>query len=205
MKRAIKYNITIVLGAMICFLIHALAVHATDFQADVIQKIQGKDMKGKFFVKDKKYRLDLNMMGKRMSTITRMDKKVIWIVQHDNRMIIEMPAKTRSPQTFQFDEELKKIATKKKIGSEKMNGFDCDKYEIVYHDQKMGKATMWFSTKLNFPIKIVYHGPQGEMSTEYKNIKIGNVKDSLFEPPQGFQKMVMPAMGKSMGNMMPPQ
>ena len=44
------------------------------------------------------------------------------------------------------------------------------------------------------------------MSTEYKNIQHGNVKDDLFEVPQGFQKMSMPAMGSGMGGgMMPKQ
>ncbi|MBW1694323.1 MAG: DUF4412 domain-containing protein [Deltaproteobacteria bacterium] len=69
----------------------------------------------------------------------------------------------------------------------------------------MGKMTQWISRKLNFPIKIIYHSPQGVMSTEYNNIQSSNVKESLFEVPQGFQKMSMPAMGSGMGGMMPKQ
>jgi hypothetical protein len=41
------------------------------------------------------------------------------------------------------------------------------------------------------------------MNIEYKNIKMGGVKDSLFEAPPGFQKMPMPGMGAGMGGMMP--
>lgn len=205
MKKSVKRYTTVVLVAIICLPVFAGAAQAGDFQADVVQKTQGMEMKGKFYVKDNKTRMDMNMMGQKTSTITRMDKKVVWVVQHNEGMYIEMPVKAGSPQTLQFDEELKKIAVKKKIGSEEVNGFKCDKYEIVYHDKQMGKMITWISKKLNFPIKTVHHGPQGDMYTEYKNIKVGKVKDSLFETPQGFQKMSMPVMGQGMGGPMPGQ
>jgi hypothetical protein len=132
-----------------------------------------------------------------------MDKNVTWNVQHDAGMYFEMPIPPESAHTLQPEEELKKIAVRKKIGSETINGYACDKYEIIYHDKNVGKMTQWFAKKLNFPIKIIYQGPQGVMSTEYYNIQSGRVKESLFEVPQGFQKMSMPAMGSGMGGMMP--
>jgi hypothetical protein len=58
----------------------------------------------------------------------------------------------------------------------------------------MGTMTQWHSKKLNYPIKVVYHGPQGDMVTEYKNIKEGRVRDSLFKPPKGYKKMGMPGL-----------
>ena len=205
MKTGIKRNTTIVFVAMICLLAFSLVAPAAEFQADFIQKQQGMEIKGKFFVKGKKTRMDFDMMGQKSSVITRLDKKVIWNVQHGAGMYMEMPIIDSRPEAYISDEELKNIAVKKKIGSEKVNGYTCDKYEIVYHDKQKGKMTTWVSKKLNFPIKMVYDSPHGKMYTEYKNIKTGGVKNSFFDVPQGFQKMSIPAMGSGMGGTMPNQ
>ncbi|UCD91152.1 MAG: DUF4412 domain-containing protein [Desulfobacterales bacterium] len=200
-----KKKSMVILTTVIGLSIFTLAAFAAEFQADLIQKHQGMEIKGKFYIKKNKTRMDMDMMGQKTSMITRMDKNVTWNVQHGAMMYLEMPIPQESAQTLQTDEELKKIAVKKKIGSETVNGYTCDKYEIIYHDKQRGKLIQWFSRKLNFPVKMIYHGPQGDMSIEYKNIQVGNVKDSLFEVPQGFQKMSMPAMGPGMGGMMPKQ
>lgn len=205
MTSRLKRNAIVILATVIGLTIFTWAASAAEFQADFIQKHQGMEIKGKYYVKGNKTRTDMDMMGQKMSNIIRMDKNMQWNVQHDAMMYFEMPIPPESTQTLQPDEELKKIAVKKKIGSETINGYKCDKYEIIYHDKSMGKMTQWFSRKLDFPIKIIYHGPQGVMSTEYKNIQSGNVKESLFEVPQGFQKMSMPAMGSGMGGTMPKQ
>lgn len=168
---------------------------ATDFQADMIQKTQGMEITGKIYVKGKKSRVDMNMMGQQTQTISRLDKNTVWIVQPNQGFYMEMPVNPGSPELIRDDAELKKYASKKKVGTETMNGHACDKYEIVYHDPNLGKMTTWVSKKLNFPVKVIQKGPQGESTVEYRNIQTGNVKDSLFELPPGLQKMEMPAMG----------
>ena len=205
MTHRLKKNAIVIPIAVIGLTIFTWAAIAAEFQADFIQKYQGMEIKGKFYIKGNKTRTDMDMMGQKTSMITRMDKNVTWNVQHGAMMYLEMPIPPENAQALQPDEELKKIAVKKKIGSETINGYKCDKYEIIYHDKSMGKMTQWISRKLNFPIKIIYNGPQGVMSTEYNNIQSSNVKESLFEVPQGFQKMSMPAMGSGMGGMMPKQ
>jgi len=67
--------------------------------------------------------------------------------------------------------KLEEVATKENLGKEKVNGYACDKYRFTFNDKSMGTMTQWFSKKLNFPIKSVMMGSQGEISTEYKNIK----------------------------------
>lgn len=195
-------NVFAAMTVLTVSMVLVLTVSAAEFQADFVQKHEGMEIKGKFYTKNNKTRTDMDMMGQKMSMITRMDKNVTWNIQREAGLYFEMPIPPESAQALQPDEELKKIAVKKKIGSETINGYVCDKYEITYHDKNMGKMTQWFSRKLNFPIKIVYHGPQGVMTTEYYNIQSGHVKESLFEVPQGLRKMSMPA---GMGGMMPKQ
>ena len=198
-------NPLVALTTVAVSIIFVLTASAAEFQADFIQKHEGVEITGKFYIKGDKTRTDMDMMGQKMSMINRMDKNVTWNVQPGAGMYFEMPIPPESALALQPDEELKKVAVKKKLGSETINGYACDKYEIIYHDKSVGKMTQWFSKKLNFPIKIVFQSPQGTMSTEYKNIQHGNVKDDLFEVPQGFQKMSVPAMGSGMGGMMPKQ
>lgn len=158
-------------------------------------------MKGKIYVKGEKMRMDMTMEGEKTSTITRIDKKIVWIIKHEDKMYMEMPSMVGTLQAGKVDEDLKKIADKKKVGTEKVNGYKCDKYLITYKDKSMGKMTQWISKKLNYPIKMVYHSSYGDMYTEYKNIKEGKVKDSVFEIPKGYEKMSMPGIGGQMPRM----
>ena len=176
-----------VLGCLVAF---SAPVFAAEFSADVIQKMGDELKKGKFFVKGNKMRMEFE------EGITIMDLatgKTITL-QPEEKMYIEMPAMGSPATPADSDEELAKIATKKKIGTEKVNGYKCDKHLITYHDKAMGKMTQWYAKKLNYPIKTVYHAPQGEMVTEYTNIKEDGVNDSVFEVPMGYRKMSMPGM-----------
>jgi outer membrane lipoprotein-sorting protein len=189
MKESICRLIAVVtvLGCLVGFSGPALAA---EFSADVIRKMGDEVKKGKFFVKGNKMRMEFE------EGITIMDMatgKTITL-QPEEKMYIEMPAMGSPATAADSDEELAKIATKKKIGTEKVSGYQCDKHLITYHDKAMGEMTQWYAKKLNYPIKTVYHGPQGEMVTEYTNIKEGGVRDSVFEVPRGYQKMGIPGM-----------
>ena len=174
---------------------------AAEFTADSIQKQHGMEMKGKIYVKGDKMRMDTRKEGEKTSTINRIDKKIIWIVDHRDKMYMEMPAMVDTLKASKIDVDLTKIADKKKVGTEKVNGYKCNKYLITYKDKSMGTMTQWISKKLDYLIKMVYHSSYGDMYTEYKNIKEGRVKDSVFEIPKGYKKMAMPSMGGQMPRM----
>ncbi len=199
--RRFVYNSLAGLMALVCVLAFSGMTFAAEFTADLIQKRQGIEIKGKIYVKGEKMRMDMTMEGEKTSTITRIDKKSVWIIKHEDKMYMEMPSMVGTLQAGKVDEDLKKIADKKKVGTEKVNGYKCDKYLITYKDKSMGKMTQWISKKLNYPIKMVYHSSYGDMYTEYKNIKEGKVKDSVFEIPKGYEKMSMPGIGGQMPRM----
>jgi outer membrane lipoprotein-sorting protein len=165
-----------------------------EFSADLIQKTAGMTTKGKVYIKGNKMRMEMETPAGKSINLTDIDTGLTRMLQPEERMYLEM----RAPEAgvVQAEEVLAKIADKKRLGTEKVNGFKCDKYEIIYHDKSLGKMTQWFSTKLNYPIKMIYHGPQGEMLMEYKNIKEGKVDSSLFKIPPGYQKMEIPGMGR---------
>lgn len=181
---------TVVLCALVVF---GNVSSAAEFSADIIQKQGGITNKGKVYIKGNKMRMEMETPAGTSVNLTDMDTGLMQMLQPAQKMYLEMQAPKAG--AVQTDEMLAEIADKKRVGTEKVNGHECDKYEIIYHDRSLGKMTQWFSKKLNYPIKIIYNGPQGDMVIEYKNIKEGKVDSSLFEIPPGYHKMEIPGMG----------
>lgn len=173
-----------------------LPVLGAEFSADMVHTIGGMVTKGKIYVKGQKTRTEMENGG---VTIMDMGAKKTYVLQPAMQAYFDMSGNMDVDKVQNSEEELAKIAKKERLGSEKVGGIECDKYLITYHDKSMGKITQWHAKKYNYPIKIVYSGSQGEMTTEYQNIKEGGVSDSLFTVPKGYQKMQMPGMGMGAG------
>lgn len=182
---------TLVLCALVVFSSVALSA---EFSADLIQKTAGMTTKGKVYIKGNKMRMEMETPAGKSINLMDIGTGLMQMLQPEQKMYFEM--ETPEAGVVKTDEALDKIADKKHVGTEKVNGYKCDKYEIIYHDRSLGKMSQWFSKKLNYPIKIIYNGPQGEMVVEYKNIKQGKVDSSLFEIPPGYEKMKIPGMGR---------
>ncbi len=192
----IRLKPLMVLVALVSLLAFFRLAPAAEFSADMIQKRGGMTTEGKAYIKGKKIRMEMEMGGGRAITIMNMETGVTWQLMPEQKIYMEMRGGFAKAGEAQWDEDLSKIADKKRVGTEKVSGYVCDKYEIIYHDKSMGKMTQWYSRKLEYPIKILY---KGEVISEYRNIKEGGVKDSMFQIPPGYQKMQMPGMGRGMG------
>lgn len=164
-----------------------------EFSADLVQKTAGMTTTGKVYIKDNKMRMEMDTPGGKAINLMDIDTGSMQMFQPAQKMYFEMKAPKAGVVTT--EETLAQIADKKHLGTEKVNGQQCDKYEITYHDRSLGKMTQWFSKELNYPVKIIYNGPQGESVMEYKNIKQGKIDSSLFRIPPGYQKMTVPGMG----------
>ena len=105
-------------------------------------------------------------------------------------MPLEEGAKN-NPQFYQ--DKLGEMATKEDQGTEKISDYKCEKVLYTFNDTTRGTLLQWYSKKLDFPLKMIWKGPNWEMNTEYSNIKKGGVDKSLFELPEGYTKMDAPA------------
>lgn len=192
MKRVFSGCVT---GAMVVCLVmvYSGVSLSAEFSADLVQKTAGMTTTGKVYIKDHKMRMEMDTPGGKSINLMDIETGAMQMLQPAQRMYFEMRAPKAGVVTT--EEALANIADKKHLGTEKVNGQQCDKYEITYHDRSLGKMTQWFSKALNYPIKIIYHGPQGESVMEYKNIKQGNIDSSLFRIPSGYHKMSVPGMG----------
>jgi outer membrane lipoprotein-sorting protein len=78
----------------------------------------------------------------------------------------------------------------KRVGTETVKGYQCDKYSFTFKNKEMGTMTQWFAIKLGYPIKIVNTSDMlGEVKTELQNIKTASVRDDLFIVPSGYQEI----------------
>jgi hypothetical protein len=171
-------------------LLWAGLAQAAEFSASMITKASGMEIPGKIYVKGDKMRNEIQAQGQTIINIMRPDKKVVWIIMPQQKAYMEMPI-TQETQQKMMTLTQKQKAKMKKVGTETIEGYTCDKYETTMDHQ--GKSTTmytWIATDLGMPIKVV--SQDGSFSTEFKDIKPGEMADTLFEAPQGYQKMKMP-------------
>ena len=178
----------IALGTVL--LLAASLVQAAEFTATMVTKAGGVEIPGKIYVKENKVRNEVQAGGQTSIHILRPDKKVVWIIIPQQKAYVEMPiTHTAQQKMLPLTEDQK--AKMKKVGTETINGYTCDKYETTMsHQGKPMQVFTWVATDLGVPIKIV--SEDGSFSMEYKDIKPGQVADSLFDVPQDYKKMQLP-------------
>ena len=168
--------------------------NAVDFSADMVNKLPMGEINGKMFFKGGNFRQEMMMGGQKHITIFRKDKGLVWVLIPAQMMYMEMQEGSRQNMAPVDLDEIDKMGEKKYLGKEKVNGYMCSKYRYTLHDKSSGTAIYWISKKLNFPIKMEMDGQSGHMVMEYKNIIEKTVPASLFNIPDGYQKMSMPMM-----------
>lgn len=171
-----------VFGGLFLFLFVMLSSSfAIELTADMTTKEGKVTRNGKIYVKGNKCRVEKGSTP--LYTIVRGDKNLFWQVNNAEKTYIE--AKLTPDMKPTIEEKLFGETTRKPLGAETVNGYAAKKYEVT---AKKGNKTetiqQWFSTEYSFPIKIV----GSNWSVEYKNIKKGNVSDSLFDLSAGLIK-----------------
>ena len=167
---------------------------AFDFSADMVNTAQGRSFNGKIYVSNDKVRM--NAAG--TSTITRMDKKVAWVLMPGQNMYMEQPLSLENVAgaTEKVPGELSRTL----IGPDTIDGKAVNKYRVTY-TSKDGESSMlqWIDPAINIPVKTA--AEDGSWSVEYKNITVGAQPDSVFDLPAGYKKFVMPDMKEMMRSM----
>ena len=178
------------------------------FSADMSMKTEhGREgsMQGKMYFGGNKVRMDMSTQGHDMEMIHDTTTKTTYMIMPQQRMYMEMsatsPMSRRGPDWKDFrnfdpnnpcasDPE----TTCKKVGTEEVNGRQCDKWEFTRKDG--GTRTVWIDQKLHFPVRVV----SKDSSWDLTNVKEGKQDASLFTVPAGFQKM---DLGSMMGGSKP--
>jgi outer membrane lipoprotein-sorting protein len=166
----------------LCLLVCVRVSTAEEFSADFVVKTVGEPLpvNGKVFVKSGLVRHEVLERGGKQITVVRPDKRVIWVINPDEKMYLEAAYQDSDRKFDSWTPEKEEQA--KFLGSETVSGLACKKYESVEDGQK---TIYWISEKLLFPIRI----ESKESLMEYKNITEGALADSLFEIPPDYESM----------------
>lgn len=201
-----KERLAVSVVSFLLFATSGIAQAPSQFSADMIMHSQRGDMNGKMFYAGKKIRMDMQSPGGSVSNITDITAKKNYMLMHDGRMYMEhdldqpypIGRGPRTPVVREFDPANpcanRSDMTCKKVGSETVNGRDCDKWEF----SKGGKLeeTNWIDKKLHVPVKSLH---SDGTSWGLQNIKEGVQPAALFEIPAGYQKFDMGGMMRGAG------
>ena len=167
------------------------AAPAAEFSGQMLTRVRETTVPGRIFVKDGKLRQEFIDDKGQTITILRPDKKLIWVILPLERVYMEVPMKPKWPGQFiQIPPDARQ---KRPVGSERVNGYDAEKFEVTVSSREgLERQLYWVPAKLGVPIKVEV--PARKFSSEYKDIKEGGVADRLFEIPPGFEKVSTPAL-----------
>ncbi len=143
--------------------------------------------------------------GAEQVTISRLDKKLSWVVMPAEKAYMELSweqSRRNAPADLR-----ECTVDMKKAGSETVNGHAATRYDMTATcpDGTGYAGSMWV-TRDNIPIRIdstITGGPgkSGRVLVELKNLKIAKQDPALFAVPPGYTKMTIPAFGGAGGFM----
>lgn len=171
--------------AIVIFMGCASAAWALDFSADVISTADGRTFNSKIYVSNDKVRME----AAGTTTISRMDKKVVWVIMPQQNMYMEqMMNPERVPAAT---EKMPGEIERKLLGTDTVDGRAVEKYRVRYTSNGTEAAVLqWIDPKTKIPLKTA--SEDGKWVMEYKNLVVGPQPESFFNIPAGYKKFAMP-------------
>ena len=156
--------------------------YAADFSADIVNSTPEGSFTAKIYVSGDKSRVEMA----EAITISRIDKKVVWVLMPQQRMYMEQPLDLHSTASTQ--EKMDGEIERKVEGNETVNGRNTTKYRVTFEVQERQESVFqWIDEASHIPVKTA--AIDGSWSNEFKNIQSGPQNQELFEIPAEYQKM----------------
>ena len=167
---------------------------ASEFLADFVIKGEMMSDSGKLWVKGQKARQEMGTQADKMIMLMDLDQGFQWTLMPDVKMFIKTKIQSNGkgfrPENFMGMQQGPMKAQIKRVGTETVKGYECDKYLFTFKNKEMGTMTQWFAIELGYPIKIINRSDtMGEVITELQNIKKASVRDDLFIVPSDYQEI----------------
>jgi len=167
---------------------------ASEFLADFVIKGEMMSDNGKLWVKGHKARQEMGAQAEKIIMIMDLDQGFQWTLMPDVKMFIKTKIQSNGkgfrPENFLGMQRGPMEAQIKRVGTETVKGYKCDKYLFSFKNKEMGTMTQWFAIKLGYPIKIINTSDMmGEVITELQNIKKASVRDDLFIVPSDYKEI----------------
>lgn len=177
-----KKSIIIAVIIAVAAFVHPLYAKGNfdSLQCDVVKGDKEISITMKLFIKGNKWRTESPSM------FVLYNGKMQYIYYPTQNTAVAMPLSAEEVlyginKAFGLPRVNEKEIGKKLLRQERIEGRECDVYEISYQGNTV---TEWVAKDLDFPIKI----EQGDFFTLYTNIRVNTpLDDSLFELPSGVQ------------------
>ena len=162
-------------------------VPQVEFSAESVTESGGVILQEKIYYAPGMLRKELAVPHGKQIEITRLDKKVAWLLMTEEHIYLER-ALAAGGEGTQAGMNFEQTA----VGEEPVNGIPTTKYKAVatQSDGRTLSGYVW-STKEGITVKmdLVSDGtPATHLVMEYKNLQIGKQTPSLFEIPSGYRK-----------------
>ena len=181
---------------LICLTLLAAAsiASAAGYSADVVTTDANGTTQSKMWVSYSLWAQRMEMPSQpNMIIIVRMDKKLVWNIDKEGKIYMEISMRPgMGANTIASGEKTPTEVERTYLLTETVEGYAADKYQIT-HQSGNDRITqfIWLLKDNNlFPIKTQYK----DSVTVFKNLVFEEPPASLFEVPDGYQKMSLPGM-----------
>ena len=163
------------------------ALWAQQLSATQVITTQGTTLTTKVNVDHGRVRSETTLEGMSMTTIILPDKKMIYSIMPQQKMIMEIPLDmsnqqdplSMDPASLQYEF----------LGEEIRSGVLCSKYKL---SNPSGKPQFFWVNK-NTLAPLEMSAEDGTVNVQWKDVVIGPQPESLFMIPAGYSKMAAPA------------
>lgn len=162
-------------------------VPQVEFSAESVTESGGVILQERIYYAPGMLRKELEVPHGKQIEITRLDKKVAWLLMTEEHLYLEQALAAGDEGTsagMSFEQTA--------VGKEPVNGIPTTKYKAVatQPDGRTLSGYVW-STKEGITVKmdLVSDGtPATHLVMEFKNLQIGKLAPSLFEVPSGYRR-----------------
>ena len=138
-----KISIFSLIVALLCTVSSAMAA---EFTADMVQTMNGKQLvTGKVAIKDMNVRMDMNIEGQKQVSIMDPATKKVLLLMPDMHAYMEMQTPPNQLDTAALSQVPPDQGQWRTVGTETIDGWACEKRELVSKDKSGGEVTAWFA------------------------------------------------------------
>lgn len=188
-------TIFLIMGALIIFLGFTFSAMAAEFSADLKIKQPDKEYEFKYYTKGSLYRLEKLTGEDRILLIADRKLDITWMLNPEDKIYIEL----KGTDAIFFNpmrgwEATIESTEEKKVGTETMLGYSCEKYAYTPPGGTEPGMEAWYSSELETFVRMIVHygGGYNDGIFELFNIQKAPQNNSLFKVPEDYQKEKSP-------------
>lgn len=159
---------------------------AQQLSATQVITMQGTTLTTKVNVDHGRVRSETTLEGMNMITIILPEKKLLYSIMPQQKMIMEIPLDMSAQQDpLSMDPASLKHEL---LGEEMRGGVLCNKYKLSTASSK--PQIFWINKNTQAPVEMSVE--DGTVNVQWKDVVIGPQPDSLFMIPSGYSKIAAP-------------